>query len=576
MTNNVRAALSDPAALLNTERLWSHLSAFSSTVRSSGSPEELEAFRYAQQFLDAQGLSTRLLTHRAYVSIPGRGRLLLGDEEIDCSPNAMGLPTPGTEGRLVEATAEADLSGKIALCHGLATPKAVKELRERGASGAVFINGEQRYEMVLSPVWGSPDDRNLRELPDIPVVSVARNDRPPLLEAARNGGSVRLETELDTSWRDLPLLEADLEAAKGDGSLVLFSGHIDAWHLGAMDNGGANATMLEVAAALAGVRSQLRRSIRFLFWSGHSHGRYAGSQWYADNRFEELHDQALIHINIDSVGAKGATVLGEAPSMAELHTLAADVIASEVDQPYSGNRMERAGDQSFFGHGVSSVFMGLSEQPKTAADVSSDGFASLFGGGRTGGFGWWWHTPEDTIDKLDPANLARDARVYLRLAWRCCSETVPPLQYSHTAAELSARLTQLQTAAGAMFDLSVAITRAGLLQRRLVQLEEAFAADPARADWRVLKALGHILVPLNYVAGPVHHHDPALAQPALPALAGTLELAGESDPDMLEHLLVRLTRERNYVQLALRSAIELAERTLAALQEETQNDARTV
>src|SRR5690625_6460729 len=78
-----------------------------------------------------------------------------------------------------------------------------------------------------------------------------------------------------------------------------------------------------------------------------------------------------------------------------------------------------------------------------------------------------------------------DARVYLRLAWRCCIETVPPLQYSHTAAELSARLTQLQTAAGAMFDLSVAITRAGLLQRRLVQLEEAFAADPARADWRV-------------------------------------------------------------------------------------------
>src|SRR5690554_7437255 len=56
-----------------------------------------------------------------------------------------------------------------------------------------------------------------------------------------------------------------------------------------------------------------------------------------------------------------------------------------------------------------------------------------------------WHTPEDTIDKLDPANLARDARVYLRLAWRCCSETVPPLQYSHTAAELSARRSEEHT-----------------------------------------------------------------------------------------------------------------------------------
>ncbi len=33
-------------------------------------------------------------------------------------------------------------------------------------------------------------------------------------------------------------------------------------------------------------RGNLRCSLRLAFWSGHSHGRYAGSTWYADNFWE--------------------------------------------------------------------------------------------------------------------------------------------------------------------------------------------------------------------------------------------------------------------------------------------------
>ena len=53
-----------------------------------------------------------------------------------------------------------------------------------------------------------------------------------------------------------------------------------------MDNGSANALMLEVLRVLLPYREKLRRSLRLTFWSGTLHGRYAGSAWYADNFWE--------------------------------------------------------------------------------------------------------------------------------------------------------------------------------------------------------------------------------------------------------------------------------------------------
>ena len=83
-----------------------------------------------------------------------------------------------------------------------------------------------------------------------------------------------LHAEVDTGWRKTPILVADLDAPGGgaDEPFVLFSGHHDTWYYGVMDNGGANATMMEVRAPLRGRRATWRRGLRVLFWSGHSPG----------------------------------------------------------------------------------------------------------------------------------------------------------------------------------------------------------------------------------------------------------------------------------------------------------------
>ena len=69
------------------------------------------------------------------------------------------------------------------------------------------------------------------------------------------------------------------------------------------------------------------------------------------------------------------------------------------------HRMSRSSDQSFWGHGIPSVLAALSEQQADDSPTSK-AHAHLFGGG---GLGWWWHTPEDTLDKIDPAFFKRDA-----------------------------------------------------------------------------------------------------------------------------------------------------------------------
>ena len=84
-----------------------------------------------------------------------------------------------------------------------------------------------------------------------------------------------------------------------------------------MDNASGNAASLEIARILAAEQSFLRRGVRVVFWSGHSHGRYAGSTAFCDAFFQDIHDNAFLHVNADCLGGCGATLLSQGGCMAE-------------------------------------------------------------------------------------------------------------------------------------------------------------------------------------------------------------------------------------------------------------------
>ena len=311
------------------------------------------------------------------------------------------------------------------------------------------------------------------------------------------------------------------------------------------------------------------------FWSGHSHGRYAGSAWYADNYWEDLHDNCVLHLNVDSTGGRDATVLTEAHAMAETRGCAADVIRELTGVEFSGTRFGRAGDQSFLGHGIPSLFMSLSEQPPAEGD-SAGGFAELTGGqgGKSGGLGWWWHTTEDTLDKIDPDLLVRDTRIYAAIAHRFLSSRVVPLDVRAAADELLEHLRGWQEKAGENFDLAPVIERAeevadlaDRVQERLDVSAETTETDLARRINELLKRAESAMVRLNYTQSDPFEHDPALSQPPVPSLAPLDSLlAAGSGSDEENEIITLLVRRRNRVlhdlaeaRRALRGGLDVLE-----------------
>ena len=542
--------------------MWRHLEVFDRHCKEAGSAGERESLAYIEAQMREYGYDTELILHDAYISLPGAARVVVDGAEIACITHAFsraspvdGLTAPladvGTGGEA--EFARADVRGRIVVVDGIANPAVSRRASLAGAVGQVHVSPhEHKHEMCISPVWGSPSAETFANLPSTVVVTVAQADGARLRAASH----ATLHANVETGWRQTPILIADLPRDQGppDDGFVLFSGHHDAWYQGTMDNGGANATMMEVARLCARQRGAWRRGLRVAFWSGHSQGRYSSSAWYADTHWRELEQRALAHVNVDSTGGLGNTVVADTGAAAELRGLAQEAISAEGGQEYQGRRMGRAGDQSFWGIGVPSMFGNMSEQPASGGTNAS---AAVFGGGaRLGhGTGWWWHTKHDRLDKMDQAILDRDTRIFLFAVWRLLTDEVLPLDYAEHARYLLAELGALQDVAGDRFDLAPLRAAAERLAAACAKLP----AEPAAARNARLQALSRALVPLDYTEGDRFSHDPATPQGIYPALQAARRLAAlPAGSDAARFQDVGLRRACNRVLAGLDHATQIA------------------
>jgi hypothetical protein len=560
-----------PAALISsveTAKLMQHVTEFARRIKLSGTPEELESLRYVRAQLDGMGFATEILLHDAYISLPLAARLEAGGLTPHTITHSFSRPSPagGLTGEMVHVGwgsaadfAAQDVRGKIALVDGIATPAVSLRASQAGAAGQIHIGPyDDPHEMCISPVWGSPTAETVGNLPRTVVVSVGQSDGKALKAKLAGNAPVTavLHAEVDTKWRKTPILVAELmpEGAAADAPFVMFSGHHDTWYYGVMDNGSANATMLETARLCAGFRGEWKRGMRLCFWSGHSHGRYSGSTWYADTHWDELNRRCVVHVNVDSTGGIGATVLSDTPACAELRGLARDAVGAQSGEEFAGHRMARAGDQSFWGIGIPSMYMGMSEQP--AGSTINPAGAILGGAGRrSAGLGWWWHTPHDTIDKIDPAFLTRDTKVYVHTLWRLLTEGRVPLDYAETAGDLLAELASLQARLEGKLDIGSLVARA----ERLREACAALSGDDARVN-AALMAIGRALVPLDYTTGDRFDHDPALGLSAWPVLDPLRRLAeAEAGSDAARFAAVSAIRAGNRLGDALDRALAAAQ-----------------
>jgi hypothetical protein len=524
------------------QRLLGHVQALARWERLTGTPEERAAFEYIRQELESFGLRPELIAHDAYISLPGKASLAVATPEgrqIRCITHSFSQPTPpgGLMGELVYVGrgmptdyAGLDVQGKVVLMEGLAAPGPAVNANRFGAAAHIHINPKQYiHEMIISPVWGSPTAEQVELLPKTVALSVNHEGGEYLKEMLKQGPvRVHLHAEVDTGWRKIPLLTVQIGGEAEPEQFVLFSGHVDSWYFGAMDNGSANAVMLEMARHFAGM--PLRRSLRLAFWSGHSHGRYAGSAWYVDQHFAELDRHCVAHVNIDSPGGRGATVIDEPQAMAEAGALLQETIGPLSGGPVRLRRVPRAGDHSLWGLGIPSLMVGPSEQLAGPDTYNPLGAVMTGSDERAAGYGWWWHTPDDTPDKLDPAVLERDAAVYRAILERLLNDSVLPFDYNPVVAELRQAVAGLSCAGIDMAPVEAALDTLALRAGALAEVARMVAPEEAAALNARIMGVARILIPLLYTGAGRFHPDPALGQPPVPSLEPLRKLAG-LDPD---------------------------------------------
>lgn len=539
--------------------LMAHCAEFARRVKLSGSADELASLHYVRAQLEAMGFRTTLLLHDAYISLPGRASVSIDGKELAAITHSYSRASPpgGVTGRVVyvgEAT-EADFAGKdvagcIVLAEGIANPAAARRASRGGAVGQLHISPhELLHEMCISPVWGNPSSATLADIPSTVCCTISQADGAALREAVAAGGAplVVLGAEVDTGWRPIPALVAEMDAPGGDAEqpFVLFSGHHDTWYYGVMDNGGANATMLETARLMASRRAAWKRGLRVCFWSGHSHGRYAGSAWYADQNWDELERRCVAHVNVDSTGGIGASVLRNTTAAAELVPLAGEAIRTHAASDYLGRRKTRSSDDSFPGPGIPSMFGALSEQPPGPVKMRNS-------------LGWWWHTPHDTLDKIDEANLVRDTKIFVHVVWRLLADAVLPIDYSAHAQVLLGELDKLAASLGGRFDLASLVAGATALRDHAAAVAAkaagASAAEAARMNAAIMQA-SRAMVPMDYTTGDRFAHDFALPLPSWPTLQPLRDFAATAaGSDAARFAEVAAVRARNRVLHALRGA----------------------
>lgn len=556
------------AADIGIETPWELVQAF------SRQPRELpdDANRAAEMIFDrlrGLGLPAEMLEPTLYMSNPLSASVACNGAVYRAKPPAFaasvpaGLTAPllyvdasakpiGSE-RMPTAYDPAIVGGRIVVTEGMALPYVVGDFEAAGAAGVIAVNpGRNIHWGTVSTIWGTPGAEDVARLPKIPSAAVNLADGQALIAAAKAGASATLATELSVGWHLAKMPTVLIPGSVEPEKFVLLHGHYDSWDVGVGDNATGNACMLEVARVLWKNRASLRRSVRLVWWSGHSTARYGGSTWFADTFAMELARNCVAHMNCDSPGCRDASSYPAISATPECEPVVRTAVHAATGQATKAKRPARNSDYAFHNIGISACFMASSMMPPEL--VKARGWYHV--GGCGGNIAW--HTEDDLMEVADPEVLKRDIGVYLAAVLAFAAAERLPVDFALHAADLRATLEGYQRAAGDRFDLGPAFAALAALEARVARL----AAAPAAAFNDAVLRLARVLVPLNFASGPRFTHDPAVNQPAIPPLALCAQLDHWPGDD-LHFARASLLRGRNRVEAALAEACEILDRALA-------------
>jgi hypothetical protein len=543
---------------------------------------------YSEKVLNEAGVQAKIHEFPGLVSFPKPADFrVLSPAELSIEANTFGhsLPTSpeGISGELVYVGSGGfpdyegkDVAGKITLSElSYAPPRHEKQriAALKGAVGAVMMNwGRPDNQAVpfgsVKPAWGNPTpEAYAAEMPTIPCIGIARTAGLQLKEMC-NQGSVRvwLCANVENCWRPIQITVGEIPCSNGQ-DFVVVGGHQDSWFgEGATDNAAGSACTMELARFLSQNREKLCRSIVFGFWTAHETGTMIGSSWFVDTNWDRLRNHMVAYLQIDQPACIGTTRWGTTSNI-ELRRFHQSIERRLLPgRDLVWHRQRKTGDASFFGLGVPMIH---GEGIFTEEELEATALANV---------GWWHHSIESTLDKVDFNWLAEHLRIYAAYLWELCTTPILPFEFVSTADLLIERLVELSefgasiglpktlTQAKEFRDAAVGFDQLALKWRQKYHTGNVCDDGPAETLNACMKRLTRLVIPISSTIKGTYGHDSYGLTPQGTVLPCLFEVPRLADLP-LEHeertmLETKLIRERNRVTDTLVDARAIIQDTL--------------
>lgn len=313
---------------------------------------------------------------------------------------SVGTPARGIEAEVLVVTSFDDLTAKAAQARGrivlFDVPYAgygpTVRYRTQGPSAAarvgavaVLIRSVAAYS-IRSPHTGTTQyDSTVAR---IPAAALSVEDAMMLHRMADRGERVRVRLVMNA--RQLPdapsrNVMGELVGRELPNEVVVLGGHIDSWDVGAgaMDDGGGVVVSWEAVRLLQRLGLRPRRTIRVVGWTNEENGTRGGNA-YRDAHRAELADHVLAFESDGGVfRPTGFGFSGSDSAMAMVREIASLLRAVGADS------VTRGGGGADIG------------------PIAALGVPSMSPGVDGSRYFWFHHSDGDTVDKLDPREMAQ-------------------------------------------------------------------------------------------------------------------------------------------------------------------------
>ena len=395
---------------LGSDAAWQRLAYLGDTFgsRLSGSPNLDAAIKWAVAEMQRDGLENVRLEP---VKVPHwvRGRESL--EIVGPIPqplvmlglgNSVGTPADGIEGELLVVRSFEQLDalrdhvrGKIVLFNVPFTSYGeTVRYRAEGPSRAGTLGAVAMLVRSVGPAGlRTPHTGALSYIdgqPKIPAAAVTLEDAARLQRMSDRGTTVRLRLKMEAQFlpdADSANVVGEIRGRERPEEVVVIGGHFDSWDVGtgASDDGGGCIATWEALRLMKKLNLRPRRTIRVVLWTNEENGG-RGGQSYRDRHLSELASHVMM-LESDS-GVFAPTGFGFSGSES------ARAKVRDIATLLAGIRTDHIGPN---GGGAD---IGPSVQQAGIPAMSLEVDANYF---------LIHHTPADTVDKIDPMDMARSS-----------------------------------------------------------------------------------------------------------------------------------------------------------------------